>query len=180
MMIRRQDSLLLLIDVQERLAPAIDAGEAAVARAALLARAAALLELPVVITEQYPQGLGPTVAPVRAAAPAATTIAKTSFAASGEPAVRAAVEAGGRRQLVIGGMETHVCVLQTALDLRDRGFEVAIVADAVGSRRPASRELGLARLRHAGCAIVDSEMVMFEWLERAGTAEFRALLPLIR
>jgi nicotinamidase-related amidase len=106
--------------------------------------------------------------------------AKRCFAASAEPEVAAALQALGRRQIVLCGMEAHVCVLQTALDLLRLGLRPIVVADAVASRRAESRDLALARLRASGVEVVDSEMVLFEWLRLAGTADFKALIPLIK
>jgi nicotinamidase-related amidase len=107
-------------------------------------------------------------------------IHKTAFSCAREPMFADALAAAGRPQVVLCGMETHVCVLQTAIDLQEQGYAVHVVADAVGSRDPARRELGLARMRHAGCTIVDSEMVVFEWLGAAGTDEFKAVSKLIK
>lgn len=176
----RDDCLVLVVDVQERLAPAIDRGAEIVARCRLLALAARRLGVPLLASEQYPKGLGPTLEALRACLGDAPRLAKTSFSCADEPSIVAAVAATGRRTLVLCGMEAHVCVLQTALGFRARGLEVAVVADATGSRRPESRRLALERARAAGCAVVDVEMAVFEWLGRAGTEEFRALAPLLK
>jgi nicotinamidase-related amidase len=176
----RDDCLVLVVDVQERLAPAIADGAAVIAACRMLVLAARRLGVPVLASEQYPQGLGPTVAALRASLGEAQRLAKTAFSCAAEPAIAAAVEASGRRTLLVCGMEAHVCVLQSALDFRRRGLAVALVADATGSRRAESRALALERARAAGCAVVDVEMAVFEWLERAGTAEFRALAPLLK
>jgi nicotinamidase-related amidase len=124
--------------------------------------------------------LGHTVEELQPLPEAAQVIAKTAFSAVREPRFMSALRDLDRQQLVLCGMETHVCVLQTALDLVGQGFAVHVAADAVGSRQHARRELGLARMRHAGCTIVDSEMVVFEWVAQAGSDEFRALSRLIR
>lgn len=178
--LQRHDCLVLVVDVQERLAPAIADGSAVTAACRRLVLAARRLGVPVLVSEQYPKGLGPTVEPLRAALGDAPRLAKTSFSCAGEPAIAAAVEASGRRTLLLCGMEAHVCVLQSALGFRERGFEVALVADATGSRRAESRALALERARAEGCAVIDVEMAIFEWLERAGTEEFRALAPLLK
>ena len=106
--------------------------------------------------------------------------AKTAFSAAADPAIAAHLRGLGRHQVVLCGMETHVCVLQTALGLRATGWDVAVAADAVGSRLPYRKQLGLERMRAGGVEIVDSEMVVFEWLGMAGTPEFKELSRLIR
>jgi nicotinamidase-related amidase len=176
----RSDCLVLVVDVQERLAPAIADGATVVERCRLLVEAARCLGVPVIASEQYPKGLGPTLEAVRTSLGDSPRIAKLAFSCAREPEILRAVRASGRRTLLVTGMEAHVCVLQSALGFLDEGFAVAIVADATGSRRPESRTLALERARAAGCAVVDVEMTIFEWLERAGTDEFRTISPWIR
>ncbi|MEO1192496.1 MAG: isochorismatase family protein [Pseudomonadota bacterium] len=180
MLLTREDSLLLLVDFQERLAPAIHEGAAAVAEAERLVKIARLLDVPCLATEQYPAGLGPTVAPLKALLQPAEVLEKIHFSAAREEAFLKRLDAGGRRQIVVMGMEAHVCVLQTALVLAELDYQVWIVADAIGARRSDSKELALARFRQAGLTIVSAEMVAFEWLTRAATEEFRAVLPLLK
>lgn len=179
-MLRRKESMLLVVDMQERLMPAIDQGERVIARCSLLLRLAGMLQVPVLISEQYPKGLGVTLRSIRDLAAEAPLIAKTTFSCVGERLIAEAVEGSGRRTLVLCGAETHVCVLQSALDFQALGYTVAVVADAVGSRREESRSLGLARMARHGVEIVEAEMVAFEWLERAGDDTFRAAAPLLR
>jgi nicotinamidase-related amidase len=179
MLLAADDCVLLVVDIQERLAPAISGGTEVIARTDILLAAAARLGVPVVATEQYPKGLGHTDR--RLDLPETTpTFAKLDFSAAAEPSIVAHLRELDRRRAVLCGMETHVCVLQTALGLRTLGYEVAVVADAVGSRHPERRQLGLERMRDAGVAIVDSEMVVFEWLGAAGTPQFKELSRLIR
>jgi nicotinamidase-related amidase len=173
------DCVLFVVDIQARLAPALADAEVVLARAAVLLAAAGRLGVPVLVSEQYPQGLGHTDA--RLALPeGAAVFPKAAFSAAADPAIAAHLRGLGRRQAVLCGMETHVCVLQTALGLKGSGWEVAVAADAVGSRHPERKRLGLERLRANGVEVVDSEMVVFEWLGSAGTAEFRELSRLIR
>lgn len=179
-MLERTQSLLLVVDVQARLAPAIEAAASRIARARLLLAAAERLAVPVIVSEQYPQGLGPTDQRLLPLPPDATVLAKRAFSCWREPGLRAAIEAAGRPRIVVLGMETHVCVLQTALDLQAAGFAVHLAADAAGSRRGEDRALAIERMRAHGIDIVTSEMVVFEWLERAEGADFKALIPLIR
>lgn len=180
MLLARERSLLLLIDFQERLLPAIDRGAERLARARLLLEIARLLGVPVLASEQYPKGLGPTVAELRARLDAGEIHAKLTFSCGRDEALAQAVGESGRDQLVLAGVETHVCVLQTALDFRARGLAVYVVADATGSRDEERRQLGLERMRQEGVHIVHSEMAAFEWLQQAGTDLFRQVAPLLR
>ncbi len=180
MLLEASRSALVVVDVQERLAPAMTAGEAAIARCAVLMQAASRLAVPIVISEQYPKGLGPTVKALAALVPADARVAKLTFSCAGEPAFAARIAALKRGQFILCGMETHVCVLQTALGLAATGARIAVVEDAVASRRPSDTAAALRRLERAGVDVVTSEMVVFEWLGRAGTPEFKALSALIR
>ncbi len=180
-LIDRRQSQLLLIDMQERLLPAIDGAPAVQEGCRRLAEAARLLGIPITQSEQYPKGLGSTVAALTGNG--AAVLDKVEFSCLGNPALRDHLwqhRAAGRQHVVIGGVEAHVCVLQTALDLVGEGADVFVVADAVGSRNPVSRDRALSRLMQAGATIVDVEMVIFEWLERAGTPEFKALQALVK
>lgn len=180
MLIDCGQSALLVVDVQTRLAPAVHEPEACLDRCMVLVRAALLLDVPVMASEQYPQGLGPTVEELAALLPRERVFAKRHFAGTADPALGAALRALDRAQIVLCGMEAHVCVLQTALGLKAEGLRPVVVADAVASRRPESKALALARLGAHGVDVVDAEMVLFEWLRAADTPAFKALLPLIK
>ncbi|KXB29945.1 hydrolase [Dechloromonas denitrificans] len=180
MLIRRDDSLLLLVDLQEKLAPAIFEGERVIANSVRLLEGARQLGVPAFVSEQYVRGLGPSVAAIRSAAIDAHFFEKTHFSCAAEPGVIDLLRAARRPQVVLTGTETHVCVLQTAFGLLGAGFEVFLVADAASSRTPENRSAAIERMRAAGIQIVTSEMVLFEWLHAAGTDEFRRLLPLIK
>lgn len=173
-------SLLLVVDIHERLAPAICNRQEVIDRSRLLIRAAGTLGVPVVVSEHCPRQLGRTVDAILAEAPAGSIVEKTHFSCADEPAVRDRVAAAGRRQIVVTGMEAHVCVLQSALGFAERGYQVFAVADAIGSRTPEARALALERLRANAVETVNTEMVVFEWLGRADRPEFRELLPLIK
>ncbi len=177
-------SQLLVVDIQEKVLPPIPNKQDIVERTTRLIEAAKTLGIPITVSEEYPKGLGRTVEPLRKAmGNHASYFEKLEFSGMKNDPLRHHLEDHrdqGRGQIVIAGIETHVCVTQTALDLIADGFEVFIAADAVGSRAETSRELALRRLDRCGAFIVDSEMVLFEWLEKAGTAEFKALLPLIK
>jgi nicotinamidase-related amidase len=184
MLMNAERSHLIVVDLQARLMPAILDGETIIPRVNILSKAAARLGIPVTVTEQYPQGLGPTVSAVLESVPGdAVVLTKTSFSAAGDRATAERVTSlrgRGLNQLVICGVEAHVCVLQTALGFRNAGFDVFVVADAVSSRSAHSVSAACARLLHAGCHWVTTEMVVFEWLERAATEDFRALAPLLK
>lgn len=175
--LRRGGCVLLLVDFQERLMPAITDGPSVISRGVLVAQAAKRLDVPVLATEQYPKGLGHTVSPLQGFA--GRTVVKLSFNSTAEPGLQAAL-AADRQTVVVAGCEAHVCVLQTVLGLLGSGKRVAIVSDAVGSRRLSDRDAALARLSASGAECVTSEMVVFEWLERADHPAFRDLLPMIR
>ena len=164
-----KNSAVLLIDLQERLVPAIADGDAMVARAGRLAEAAALLDVPVLATEQYPKGLGPTVAP----------LAKTAFSAADAPGFDGLIPPG-TREIVIAGCEAHVCVLQTVLGLLGSRHRVIVAADAIGSRDPADKALAVDRARQHGAEVVSTEMVLFEWLRDASHPAFRAVQKLLK
>jgi len=167
-------STLVLIDVQERLAAVMPDRESVLRSAGILLEAASRLKVPVVVTEQYPKGLGPTVPELAANLPSdATRVEKTAFSACGAMPI-------GRTQVVLAGMEAHVCVLQTALELAAAGREVFVVADAVCSRTQANYINALSRMHAAGVVVTNTESVVFEWLRDAAHEHFRALSKLIR
>jgi len=179
-LIDRLKSQLLLVDVQERLVPAMADSADLLRTCGILLRAATALRIPVLASEQYPPGLGPTIADLAAFVPEGRRLPKREFSCWGNPNLRAALVGAERPQVVVAGVEAHVCVLQTALDLIGNGFEVFVAVDAIASRRAASREIALQRLERAGAAPVTVEMVLFEWLESAAAPEFRDLSRLIR
>ncbi|WP_214368968.1 isochorismatase family protein [Pseudonocardia sp. H11422] len=177
MLISAAGSVLLLVDLQQRLMPAIADGDAVVANVVRLAEGAGLLEVPVAATEQNPDGLGPTVPEV--AGYPQLVLPKTAFGATAEPGF-ATLLPPGREEIVVAGCEAHVCVLQTVLGLRAAGHRVVLVADAIGSRAPASRVAAIERARTHGAEIVTTEMVLFEWLADSTHPRFREVQKLIR
>lgn len=174
------DSLFLLIDAQERLIPAIRDGAAVVSAIDRLLRGAALLGVPVRATEHCPEAIGPTVAGLARHLPPASRLAKRSFDATAEPAIRQALDDLQRPAVVLAGVEAHVCVAQTALGLRAGGRRVFVAEDACGSRRAVDGAAGLARLRSAGCVPVTVEAILFEWLGTADHPAFRDVLSIIK
>lgn len=177
-------TVLLVVDVQERLAAAMPATamERVTANALVLLEAARLLGVPVVASEQYPKGLGPTIPPIgeKLRSMGVEAIAKNTFDACGEPRIARAIGLSQPTAVVVVGMEAHVCVFQTARELVRRGLAVHVVADAVASRREDNRTLGLALVERAGAFAAPTETVVFDWLERAGSDAFKAISKLVR
>ena len=184
MLLARDKSQLLIVDVQEKLLQAMSDPERVVDRCIRLVRAARTLDVPITVSEQYPQGLGPTVAPLRdALANAAPVIDKVEFSCPKNEFLRERLHElrrQGRPQVVIGGIEAHVCVPQTAIDLEAQGFEAFVVADATGSRSKYEPQACTRAAQQGRRDVVDSEMVLFEWLERAGTSAFKELQALMK
>ena len=180
MLIRRPDSLLLVVDIQQKLAPAIHDSERVVANSVRLLDGARQLGVPAFVSEQYIKGLGPSLEAIRTAAVDARFFEKTHFSCAAEPGVIDLLRAAKRPQVILTGTEAHVCVLQTAFGLLAAGFEVYLVADAASSRTPENRSAAVERMRAAGIGIVTTDMVLSEWLHQAGTDDFRQLLPLIK
>jgi nicotinamidase-related amidase len=177
------DSALVVIDTQTRLNGAMAAACAhePVENGARLLSAASILGVPVLHTEQYPKGLGPTAPEVVAALPQ-TRLAfeKTCFSCYAAPGFAEGCRALGRRQMILFGIEAHVCVLQTAFDLRAAGYQVFVVADAVCSRQTINRDNALARMRHAGVIVTNTESVLFEWVGDAQHASFKRIAALMK
>lgn len=180
LLLRRAQAGLVVVDIQERLMPAIFERERVVESAARLARVAALLQVPIFATEQYRKGLGPTVPEVAQAIPGFAPLEKLAFSACGAEGFVAALQEKKVTQPILCGVEAHVCVTQTCLGLLEQGFHPFVVAEAVSSRTPENYRLALTRLRGAGAQVVSTEMVLFELLEKAGTAEFKQVLALVK
>ena len=172
----RERAALVVVDVQEAFRPAVDGFEQVAERSAVLAQGARVLGLPLIVTEQYPRGLGSTVAEVVEHLEGVPRIAKTEFSA----ARAEGFDLGGRDQALVCGIEAHVCVSQTVLDLLGRGVEVHVATDAVASRSPADRETGLRRMEEAGAVLSSVEMALFELLGAAGSDEFKAIQALVK
>ena len=183
MLVDASKSTLLLVDMQERLLPAMTGGAEAEQRCAILLKAAKALGVPVTVSEQYPKGLGHTVADLAAEIGNAPVFEKLAFSCWKDKPLKEHMIAhheAGRPLVILAGIESHVCVMQTAADLSAAGFGVFAVADAMASRLPASHGLAMERMRQHGVAVVNAEMVVFELLGQAGTAEFKALSALVR
>jgi len=184
---RRDDAVLVIVDEQERLTAVMERRDEVVSAAIRLVRTAALVGMPIVVTRQYPKGLGDTDATLAAAIEAArsagasvTEIDKVAFDCFGEPAFAEALERSSRRQMLLAGMETHICVAQTALSALRAGFDVQVAGDACCSRDARNHESALERVRAAGAVVTTTESAMYELVGQAGTDEFRALLGIVK
>jgi nicotinamidase-related amidase len=175
MTLNAKQSILLIVDLQERLLPAIDGGQAIINQTAWLIGVARELGVPVIATEQYPLGLGSSAPQIADLLLPGELVEKTHFSAVAEGNLLSHPH-GNRLQWVVCGTESHVCVQQTVLDLLAAGRQVAVVEEAVGSRKPGDTALALQRMRQHGADIVSREMVAFEWLGKANTPEFRTVL----
>lgn len=176
MLMDRHESGLLLVDVQEKLIPYVKYSEHLISRCEWLLRLAKALSVPIFISEQYPNGLGHTVESLRAFVTCATLSAKVHFSCYQGQDFNSQWKEQGRKQIIIAGIETHVCVMQTALDLKmNTNNEVFVVVDAISSRHEVDHQYGLKRMQQAGIQLVTSEMVFFEWVRSAGTPEFKTL-----
>jgi nicotinamidase-related amidase len=179
--LRRDGAVLVVVDLQEKLLPAIAEKERVLRNSRLLLRAARELELPVVLTTQYAKGLGPTVSDVLEEAPGLTPIDKVAFGCFGSEEFLAHL-AGfpARDQLLVAGIESHICVAQTVLGALGEGYQVHVATDAVGSRAPEDREVGLRRMERAGAVLSSTEMAIYELLARSDGAAFKRLLPYLK
>jgi nicotinamidase-related amidase len=171
---------LVVVDMQERFRALIDGMDAVTRNCERLIRFADLLDIPTVVTEQYPQGLGRTLPELAALLPGTLPYEKTTFSCAGDRRVLGRLQSLGRTQLILCGIEAHVCVYQTVYDLLAEDWQVIVAADAVSSRLPANRELGLTRMRELGAQAMGAEMIMFEILQEAGTADFKAVAALLK
>jgi nicotinamidase-related amidase len=179
--LERDRSALVVVDVQERLFPHIDEHAPLERELTRLVSGVRALSLPIVVTEQYVKGLGPTVPTVREAlGEAYAPLEKMTFSCCGDRGFLAALDQTGSQHVLLCGIETHVCVYQTAMDLVARGYYVHVVTDAVGSRRAHNRTLAVHRMEHAGAVLTSVEMALFELLGTAGTDEFRAVSRLVK
>jgi nicotinamidase-related amidase len=176
----RSSTGLVVVDIQQRLFPVMVQPERLLQNAVRLLRGASVLGLPVFLTEQYPKGLGPTVPDVAKAIPAFAPMEKLAFSACGAAGFVPALKAQKVSEILLCGIEAHVCVAQSCLDLLDEGFNVFVAADAISSRTTQNCRIGLERMRDAGAVIVSTEMALFELVGQAGTEEFKQVLGLVK
>lgn len=178
-LLKRENSAILIIDVQERLMPVISEKEIVFANVNRLIAGANILKLPLVVTEQYPKGLGHTCKEIQIDNDH-EVIEKISFSCMLASSINDKLKAWQTKSLILAGVESHICVFKTALDALNNGYEVHIVADAVSSRREYDKEVALKRMRHAGAFVATTEMILFQLLDEAGNEEFKQISKLIR
>jgi len=171
----RQRSGLLVVDVQERLWGVMRQRQRLAERIAVAARGCRLLGVPIFLTEQYPKGLGPTITPVKDSLGEVEPLVKMTFSCCGLTDLPRSMKEKGIGQVILAGIETHVCVLQTALDLTDEGFQVHLLTDAVSSRHPIDEETALRRMLHQGVVLSTVETALFELLTTAEAPEFKEI-----
>lgn len=176
----REQTVLLVVDMQQKLLPLIDQRERATEQAAKLIRGCEALDVPIIVTEQYPAGLGPTVDAVASVLPPEVPkFTKVKFSACVE-AVRSYLSGLNRSTVLICGIESHICVMQTVLDVMGMGLVAAVAGDAIGSRRALDHELAMRRISEVGALTVSVEMALMEMVREAGTDRFKSILPIIR
>ena len=176
----REDSLLLIIDIQQAMLKVIDSWETVAGKVKQLIQSANALEVPILLTEQYKKGLGETISELVQEIESPQIFPKEHFSACLEENFIPTVQSFNRKKIIVVGMETHVCVLQTCLDLIKAGFQVHLVADAVASRVKQNRGIAIDIMRQAGAVITSTEIVIFQWAFRANTDEFRKILPIVK
>jgi nicotinamidase-related amidase len=179
-LLRKDDTLLVIVDIQTKLLNVIFEKERLVSSCSKLIRAAKILEIPRIITEQYPQGMGPTDPGILKLLEDTKAIEKLHFSCCGEEGFNKKIESFGKKQIVVIGIEAHVCVLQTVHDLLHQGYFVYVPYDAVSSRKENDYRNALDRMRQAGAVIGSVESALFELLEKAGTPVFKEISKIIK
>lgn len=179
-MLTTNNTVLVLVDVQGKLAQLMDGKEALFQNLRKLVQGSQVLGLPIIWLEQNPTGLGPTIPELAELLHAQQPIAKFSFSCCGDDGFMAALRATGRKQVLLAGIETHVCIYQTAADLLNRGYEVEVVADGVSSRTAANRDLALGKMQQLGARLTSVEMALFELLGKAEGPAFKAMLKIVK
>jgi nicotinamidase-related amidase len=180
--IRPEDTALLVIDIQERLFGVMEEQfkSVLIENNAILIKTAMTFNMSIVVSEQYPKGLGPTIPEMAELLADVTKIEKLYFSCFRDEPVRKAIEATGKKNIIITGIETHVCVLQTVLDLIQEDYNPVVASDAVLSRNASDRIAAIEAMRDAGAIIYPTETIAFMLLEKAGTPEFKQLSPLFK
>lgn len=179
-MLKADECALVIIDVQGNLAASMCGREALYETLLETILGIQVLRIPILWCEQVPEKLGPTIPEVADLLAGLSPMAKSSFSCWGEPAIREAIEATARRKIIVVGIEAHVCVYQTCVDLVEAGYEVHVVADAVSSRTSENKQVGLDKIRDAGGAITSAETLLFEMLGEAGGPAFKAIAKIVK
>ena len=178
--LRTDTTILVLIDYQERLFPAMHDPDRLLPSVLKLVKGAAALGLPVIMTEQYPRGLGPMLPQIKELLPGVTPVEKTCFSAPDEAAFTKAMLASRRHQVLLAGIETHICIYQTALDLLRNDFQVHVVTDCCASRDPANETAAHERMRDAGACLTNTEMALFELLKEGRGEVFKQISAIVK
>jgi len=178
--ILKHNAVALMVDIQERLFPHIDQHEQLEKNCGILIRGLQSLAVPLIVTEQYPKGLGPTIGSLSALVKDSPPVEKISFSCCGVEAVTSRLEQSERKQVILFGIETHVCVLQTCLDLKDLGYQPVVVENCAGSRKAGDKETAVRRMVQTGAVISSYESLLFEFCRTAGTPEFKAISALVK
>jgi nicotinamidase-related amidase len=174
------NTVLVLIDYQERLFPVMYEKERLLTNVLKLVKGTAALELPIIVTEQYPKGLGPTLPEIKGLIPGFTAVEKVCFSCADEAAFMERLGGLKRKQVLVAGIEAHICVYQTAAALAGAGYQVEVVSDAIASREAENKAVTLARLGQAGITITSVEMALFELLKVAKGDKFKAISAIVK
>ena len=180
MRILKENSLALIIDVQERLYPHIFENDKLEKNLRILISGFNILEIPILVTEQYPKGLGPTIPSLHEMLKSSPVIEKMSFSCCDEPVFMKSLEDSGKKSVLVAGIESHVCVLQTVIDLLNKNFLPVIIEDCVSSRNLNDKRIAMKRMRQEGVIISTTESILFELLRISGTEQFKAISKLVK
>ena len=179
-MFTAENSILVIIDIQEKLFRVMNEKEALTSNIQKLIKGIQIMDIPIIVTEQNPDGLGPTIPEISSILPGLHPIPKFSFSCCGEEGFRQLLEDSHRKQILITGIETHICVYQTAIDLLGSGYEVQVVADCISSRTAKNRDIALNRMSIEGALLTSTEMVLFELLKTAKEERFKAISAIVK
>jgi nicotinamidase-related amidase len=180
MRILQDKAVLVVIDFQERIFPAINEHEMLKRNVPLLIEGMKALGVPVIVTEQYVKGLGPTIAEIAEKLEGIARIEKASFSCCDEPGFMMELASSGKDQVIITGIESHVCVLQTVIDLQQNGYHPVVVEDCISSRKPNDKKIAIERMRKEGVTITTYEAILFELLRYSGGETFKAISRLVK
>jgi nicotinamidase-related amidase len=176
---QKDDTVFIMIDIQEKFLPVIYDIQSVIENANRVVKSSSILNIPLIITEQYPKGLGPTIDEIQIE-DNQSVIEKITFDCFGCDEFAYALDSLNRKCLIIFGIEAHVCILQTCLRAVEKGYEVYVIADAVSSRTQNNRNIALERMRQSGVFVASTEMILFQLMDRAGTDEFKAISKLVK
>lgn len=180
MRILRDQTAAVMIDIQEKLYPVMYNKEALLDRLVILVKGLKLLKIPVVAAQQYTKGLGETIEPLRSLFSDFTIVEKTCFSCCDEPVLMDEITALDKKSIIVAGIESHVCVLQTVTDLLEKGYTPVVIADCISSRNPYDKEIAVERMRSEGAVITTCESILFELCRTSGAEEFRSISKLVK